>query len=176
MIVPVLCGSALDGIGVQPVLDAVADYLPSPADMPPVEGCDPKKKDAKLSRKPDADEPFSGLVFKIQADRHGDLHYVRVYSGVLKANSRMYNPGKDKKENVPQLWRIQADERKQVDAVEAGDIIGVIGLQHTSPATRSATPESRSCWSRSPSPKRSFRWPSSRNRPPSGRSWPTCWR
>ncbi|MGO8691980.1 MAG: elongation factor G [Thermoguttaceae bacterium] len=131
MIVPVLCGSALDGIGVQPVLDAVADYLPSPADMPPVEGCDPKKKDAKLSRKPDAAEPFSGLVFKIQADRHGDLHYVRVYSGVLKANSRMYNPGKDKKENVPQLWRIQADERKQVDRVEAGDIIGVVGLHHS---------------------------------------------
>ena len=131
MIVPVLCGSALDGIGVQPVLDAVAAYLPSPADVPPVEGADPKKKDAKLSRKPDASEPFSGLVFKIQADRHGDLHYVRVYSGRLKANSRVLNPGKDKKENVPQLWRIQADHREQVEAVEAGDIIGVIGLRHS---------------------------------------------
>jgi elongation factor G len=131
MIVPLLCGSALDGIGVQPVLDAVAAYLPSPLDVPPVEGHDPKKKDAKLLRKTDPDEPFSGLVFKIQADRHGDLHYVRVYSGELKANSRVYNPGKDKKENVPQLWRIQADRREQIDRVSAGDIVGVIGLRHS---------------------------------------------
>jgi len=131
MVVPVLCGSALDGIGVQPVLDAVADYLPSPADVPPVEGIDPKKPETRLRRKPDLDEPFCGLVFKIQADRHGDLHYVRVYSGVLKANSRVYNPGKDKKENVPQLWRVQADRRSQVDSASAGDIIGVVGLRHS---------------------------------------------
>ncbi len=131
LVVPVLCGSALDGIGVQPVLDAVALYLPSPADVPPVEGTDPKKPDTKLLRKPDADEPFCGLVFKIQADRHGDLHYVRVYSGTLKANSRVLNPGKDKKENVPQLWRVQADHRGQVDAVSAGDIIGIVGLRHS---------------------------------------------
>jgi elongation factor G len=131
MVVPVLCGSALDGIGVQPVLDAVADYLPSPADVPPVEGIDPKKPETRLRRKPELDEPFCGLVFKIQADRHGDLHYVRVYSGVLKANSRVYNPGKDKKENVPQLWRVQADRRSQVDSASAGDIIGVVGLRHS---------------------------------------------
>jgi elongation factor G len=131
MIVPVFCGSALDGIGVQPVLDAVAAYLPSPADVPPVSGVNPNKKDAKIIRKPDPDEPFCGLVFKIQADRHGDLHYVRVYSGHLKANSRVSNPGKDKKENVPQLWRIQADRRSQVDSVSAGDIIGVVGLRHS---------------------------------------------
>ncbi|MHC4176163.1 MAG: elongation factor G [Planctomycetota bacterium] len=130
-IVPVLCGSALDGIGVQPLLDAVAAYLPSPADVPPVEGTDPKKKDAKTTRKPDPAEPFCGLVFKIQADRHGDLHYLRVYSGELKANSRVYNPGKDKKENVPQLWRIQSDHRRQVDRVTAGDIIGLVGLRHS---------------------------------------------
>ena len=131
IMVPVLCGSALNNIGVQPVLDAVGAYLPSPLDMPPVEGTNPKKKDAKLARKPKPDEPFCGLVFKIVAESHGDLHYIRVYSGRLKANSRVLNPGKDKKENVPQLWRIQADERKQVDAVEAGDIIGIIGLHHS---------------------------------------------
>ena len=129
--VPVLCGSALDGIGVQPVLDAAAAYLPSPADVPPVEGVDPKKPNDKLIRKPDPDDPFSGLVFKIQADRHGDLHYVRIYSGTLKANSRVYNPGKDKKENVPQLWRVQADRRSQVESVSAGDIIGIVGLRHS---------------------------------------------
>ncbi len=130
MVVPVLCGSALRGIGVQPILDAVAAWLPSPADMPPVAGVDPKKK-SKATRKPDPDEPFCGLLFKVQADRHGDLDYVRVYSGRLKAGSRVYNPGKDKKENVPQLWRIQADRREQVDEVGAGDIIGMIALKHS---------------------------------------------
>ena len=132
MIVPVLCGSALDGIGVQPVLDAVADYLPSPADVPPVEGINPKDKNqAKIARRPTEDDPFCGLVFKIQADRHGDLHYVRIYSGELKANSRVLNPGKDKRENVPQLWRIQADHREQVQQAGAGDIVGVIGLHYS---------------------------------------------
>jgi elongation factor G len=129
--VPVLCGSALDGIGVQPVLDAVQYYLPSPADVPAVEGIDPKKPDQKLVRHPNPDEPFCGLVFKIQADKHGDLHYVRIYSGTLKANSRVLNPGKDKKENVPQLWRVQADHRSQVPSASTGDIIGVVGLRHS---------------------------------------------
>jgi elongation factor G len=132
MAVPVLCGSALDGIGVQPVIDAVAYYLPSPADVPPVEGENPKdKKKGRAVRKPSEDEPFCSLVFKIQADRHGDLHYIRVYSGELKAGSRVLNPGKDKKENVPQLWRIQADRREQVDRVGVGDIVGIIGLKHS---------------------------------------------
>ncbi|MCD4726033.1 MAG: elongation factor G, partial [Pirellulales bacterium] len=131
LVVPVLCGSALDGIGVQPVLDAVQHYLPSPADVPAIEGTDPKNRGKKIVRHPNADEPFCGLVFKIQADRHGDLHYVRVYSGTLKANSRVYNPGKEKKENVPQLWRIQADRRTQVESVAAGDIIGIVGLRHS---------------------------------------------
>lgn len=131
MAVPVFCGSALDGIGVQPVLDGIAHYLPSPQDMPPVEGVNPKKKNAVEKRMPSLDEPFCGLVFKVQADRHGDLHYVRIYSGELKAGSRVYNPGKDKKENVPQLWRIQADRREQVDSVGAGDIVGIIGLRHS---------------------------------------------
>ena len=130
-IVPVFCGSALDGIGVQPVLDAVVRYLPSPLDIPPVEGVDPTKRDAKATRRPSADEPFCALLFKIQADRHGDLHYVRVYSGRLRANSRVYNPAKDKKENVPQLWRIQADRREQVESVAAGDIVGIVGLRHS---------------------------------------------
>ncbi|HEX3870264.1 MAG TPA: GTP-binding protein, partial [Pirellulales bacterium] len=131
LIVPVMCGSALDRIGVPPLLDAVAAYLPSPADVPPVEGVDPKKADKKLTRKPEVDEPFCGLVFKIQADKHGDLAFVRVYSGLLKANTRALNPGKDKKENVSQLWHIQADRREQVDSVEAGDIVGIIGLRNS---------------------------------------------
>ena len=130
-IVPILCGTALDHIGIPPVLDSVTRYLPSPLDVPPVEGVDPKKRDKKLTRKADSEEPFCGLVFKILADKFGDLAFVRVYSGTLKANSRVYNPGKDEKENVSQLWHIQADDRKQVPTVEAGDIIGIIGLRHS---------------------------------------------
>jgi elongation factor G len=129
--VPVLCGSALDHVGIQPLLDAVADYLPSPLDIPPVEGVNPKKKGVIEKRKPNVEEPFCGLVFKIETHRHGDLYFVRVYSGQLKAGSRVYNPGKDKKENVSQLWHIQADRREQVESVEAGDIVGVIGLRHS---------------------------------------------
>lgn len=130
-LVPVFCGSALDGIGVQMVMDGVKDYLPSPADLPPVEGMHPEKKEVKLTRKPDPQEPFCGLVFKVVSDRHGDMCWIRVYSGTLKANSRVLNPGKNKRENVPQLWRIQADRREQISMVEAGDIVGLIGLHHS---------------------------------------------
>ena len=131
MVVPLTCGTALHGIGVQPVLDAVVRYLPSPADIPPVDGHDVDKPDRKLTRKADVNEPFCGLVFKVQPERYGDLDYVRVYSGRLKANSRVLNPGKNKKENVPQLWRIQADRREQIEAAEAGDIVGIMGMRYS---------------------------------------------
>ncbi|MFZ4733131.1 MAG: EF-Tu/IF-2/RF-3 family GTPase, partial [Pirellulales bacterium] len=121
-------GSALDCIGVQPVLDAIAWYLPSPADVPPVEGLDPEKKTpVTIQRKVDPAAPFSGLVFKILAEKHGDLFFVRVYSGTLKAGSRAWNPLKQKKENIAQLWRVQADRREQIESCTAGDIVGVIG-------------------------------------------------
>jgi elongation factor G len=127
---PLLCGSALHGIGVQPVLDAVGYYLPSPLDRPPVQGVDPKDQEKKLQRKPDADEPFCGLVFKILPAKTGDTYWVRVYSGTLKANSRALNPARDKRENVAQLWQIHATRRErdgQVPEVAAGDIVGVVG-------------------------------------------------
>jgi elongation factor G len=127
-VVPVLAGSALDCIGVQPVLDAVAWYLPSPADVPPVEGLDPAKKvPTTIVRRADPQEPFCGLVFKIIAEKHGDLYFVRVYSGSLKAGSRAWNPALQKKENVAQLWHVQADRREQIPEAFAGDIVGVIG-------------------------------------------------
>ena len=132
-VVPVLAGSALDCIGIQPVLDAVAWYLPSPADVPPVEGLDPAKLDSKqgapaaITRKPDPREPFCGLVFKILPEKHGDLYFVRVYSGTLKAGSRAWNPLREKKENIAQLWHVQADRREQIQEAFAGDIVGVIG-------------------------------------------------
>ena len=127
-VIPVLAGSALDCIGVQPVLDAVAWYLPSPVDVPPVEGFDPKKKEPVIiQRPPDPEAPFCGLVFKILAEKHGDIAFVRVYSGTLKAGSRAWNPERQKKENIAQLWHVQADRREQVSSCSAGDIIGVIG-------------------------------------------------
>lgn len=132
---PVLCGSALHGIGVQPVLDAVVDYLPSPLDLPPVEGTNLDRKNPKKEiRRPLESEPFCGLVFKVIPAKTGDLVWVRVYSGQLKANSRVLNPGKDKKENIAQLWQIHATKKLrdgQVDQVFAGDIVGVIGPRYS---------------------------------------------
>lgn len=131
---PVLCGSALHFKGVPPLLDAVADYLPSPDDMPPVEGTgvDKKGHEQKLLRKPDVSEPFCGLVFKVLPAKTGDLSWVRIYSGELKANTRVLNPGKDKKENVAQLWQLHATKKEQqLEAANAGDIVGIIGLRGT---------------------------------------------
>jgi elongation factor G len=142
---PVLCGSALHGIGVQPVLDAVAAYLPNPADVPPVEGIELSHKGKskgktpglpasdgakKIRRKPDPAEPFCGLVFKVQPYKTGDLAWVRIYSGELNPNSRVLNSTRDKKENVAQLWRIHASKKdEQIEVARAGDIVGVIGLR-----------------------------------------------
>ena len=125
---PVLCGSSFKYVGVQRLLDAVAAYLPSPLDKPPVVGHHPKKG-TELSRKPDPKEPFCGLVFKITYDAHGDLSFVRIYSGELKAGSRVYNPGRDKKENCSRLYHIRADEREKIEEASAGDIVGVVGLK-----------------------------------------------
>ena len=86
-----LCGSGREHIGIQPLMDAVCYYLPSPLDRPPVTGAI-RKKNKEETRKPDPKEPFAGLVFKIVADKHGDLYYLRIYSGTLKANSRVLNP------------------------------------------------------------------------------------
>lgn len=127
---PVVCGSALHGAGVQPLLDSVASYLPCPLDRPPVQGVDPKKPDKVLFRKPDAKEPFCGLVFKILPAKTGDMFWIRVYSGRLESNSRVYNPNRDKKENVAQLWQIHATKKErqgQIDALECGDIACAIG-------------------------------------------------
>lgn len=131
---PVLCGSALHGSGVQPVLDGVTHYLPSPLDRPAVEGVNPKKKDKTEKRSPDPDEPFCGLVFKILPAKTGDLYWIRAYSGRLKANSRVYNPNRDDKENIAQLWQIHAtkkDKQGQVDSITAGDIVCAVGPRNS---------------------------------------------
>ncbi len=127
---PVLCGSALHGMGVQPVLDAVGHYLPCPLDRPAVVGVDPRNRSKQLTRKPSANEPFCALVFKILPAKTGDLYWIRVYSGTLESNSRVYNPNRDKKENVAQLWQIHATKKErqgQVQTLECGDIACAIG-------------------------------------------------
>ena len=117
-------------MGIQPLLDGVGYYLPSPLDRPPVVGVDPKKRDKQLERKPSAEEPFCALVFKILPAKTGDLYWIRVYSGTLDSNSRVYNPNRDKKENIAQLWQIHATKKErqgQVQQLECGDIACAIG-------------------------------------------------
>jgi elongation factor G len=133
---PVFTGTSLKCVGVQPVLDGVVDYLPSPLDRPPVTGFDPSaKSDDKppVSRKPDPKAPFCGLVFKIVSDKHNDLYFVRVYSGTVKNGARMLNPRSGRKEMITQIWHIQADSRERIDRDEAtaGDIVGIIGLKES---------------------------------------------
>ena len=127
---PVFCGSALHGIGIQPLMTGVGRFLPSPHEVPSVHGVDPKHHDKELIRKTDRNEPFCGLVFKILPAKTGDNYWVRVYSGELKQNTRAYCPNRDKKENVAQLWQIHATKKErdgQTDLVVAGDICCVIG-------------------------------------------------
>ncbi|MEL6524506.1 MAG: translation factor GTPase family protein, partial [Chloroflexota bacterium] len=128
---PVLCGSALMNKGVQPLLDAVVAYLPSPLDIPPVKGTDPKNSEVEIIRNADDSEPMSALVFKIVSDRFGTLAFTRVYSGILKQGVRVYNPVKGKVERVGRIVRMFAADREDVDEVRAGDIAAVIGMKDT---------------------------------------------
>jgi len=123
----VLCGSALKYIGVQPMLDAVCDYLPSPVDLPPVEAADPRGKKQKIQIAPDPTAPFAGLVFKIVAEKPLDLYFIRIYGGRLKPNSRVFNAVTGEKENVSQLYRMFAKQRQQLDAAYAGEIVAAVG-------------------------------------------------
>ncbi len=128
---PVLCGSAFKNKGVQPLLDAVVDYLPSPIDIPPVKGIDPKTG-KEITRKAADDEPLALLAFKIMSDPYvGRLTYLRVYSGVLKAGSYAYNSTKDKVERIGRLLRMHANKREEISEVYAGGIAAAIGLKYT---------------------------------------------
>ena len=128
-LVPVLCGSAFRNKGIQPLLDAVVDYLPSPTDLPPVIGND-QEGQTKISRKAEDSEPFSALVFKIMTDPYvGQLAFFRVYSGVLKAGSYVYNSTRDSKERVGRLLKMHADKREEIKEVYAGDIAAAVGLR-----------------------------------------------
>lgn len=130
-LVPMYCGTSLRNKGVQPLLDGIVDYLPSPLDVPPAEGTLPRSEE-KAIRKPDVKEPFAGLAFKIQADPHiGKLTYVRVYSGRLDSGSYIYNATRDTTERVGRLVLMHANNREEVPFAEAGEIIGIVGLKDT---------------------------------------------
>ena len=130
-LVPVLCGSALRNKGVQPILDAVIQYLPSPLDVPAMEGINPKT-DQVEARPAEEEGPFSALAFKIASDPYvGRLAYVRVYSGTLRTGTRVSNATKERKERVGRLLRMHANAQEDIEAVYAGDIAAVIGLKHT---------------------------------------------
>ena len=129
--VPVLCGSAFKNKGVQPLLDAVVDYLPSPDDVPPIVGNDPNASDEKpLERKAADDAPFAALAFKIMTDPYvGQLAFIRVYSGVMKTGSTIYNPIRDRSERVGRLLKMHANKREEIKQVYAGDIAAAVGLK-----------------------------------------------
>jgi len=127
---PVLCGSAFKNKGVQALLDAVCEYLPSPLDMPPVVGHEPGNEEKKMERKPDPSNPFAALAFKIATDPYvGRLAFFRVYSGTLEAGSYIYNMRTDKKERISRLLQMHANKQNQIQAVEAGDIAAGVGFK-----------------------------------------------
>ena len=130
-LVPVLCGSAFKNKGVQMLLDAVVDYLPSPVDVPPVEGVNPNNGETVL-RRADDDEPFAAIAFKIMSDPFvGKLTYFRVYSGALKAGSYVFNSSKQKKERIGRILQMHANHREDITQVVAGDIAAAVGLKGT---------------------------------------------
>ena len=130
-IVPILCGSALKNKGVQPLLDAIVRYLPSPLDVPPVVGLDPRTEEEKI-RFADPEEPFAALVFKIVTDPFvGRLAYVRVYSGTLASGSMVYNANKERRERIGRLLQMHADKREEIEVCRAGDIAAIVGLKQS---------------------------------------------
>jgi elongation factor G len=132
-LIPVLCGSALKNKGVQLMLDAVVDYLPSPVDLPPVEGCDNRDETKKLTRYPKDDEPFAALAFKVASDPFvGQLTFFRIYSGVLIAGSYVLNSVSGEKERIGRILRMYAKHREEVKEMYAGEIAATVGLKKTS--------------------------------------------
>jgi elongation factor G len=131
-LIPVFCGSALKNKGVQPLLDAVCNYLPSPSDLPPIDVIDPKTEE-HIERKADDSEPFSALVFKIAADPYvGTLNYFRVYSGSLKKGSYVWNSVSEERERIGRILKMHSNERQDIEEAFAGDIVAAIGFKNTS--------------------------------------------
>ncbi len=140
--VPILCGSAFKNKGVQPMLDAVVDYLPSPLDIPPTMGTVPRKEGVTVERAPDDSAPFAALAFKIMTDPYvGKLTYLRVYSGTLTKGSGVLNSTKDRKERVGRILQMHANSREDLDVTYAGDIVAAVGLKQTTTGDTLCNPE-----------------------------------
>jgi elongation factor G len=129
-VVPVLCGSAKEYHGVQLLLDAVADYLPSPADRPPVKGMVPKTKE-RQERRPEASEPLAALAFKTISEQHGDLVFLRIYSGELKPGMMVLNPSVGKTERISHVYRLMGARRDRLESAGPGEIVAAVGLRQT---------------------------------------------
>ena len=127
---PILAGSSLRDIGIPPLLDAIIDYLPSPADMPPVEAKDPRTGQS-VARRPDPGAPFCALAFKTFTDRHGELTYLRIYAGQAVAGMAVDNPRSNKKERLQRIFRMHAAQREAIDRAGPGEIVAVVGLRWT---------------------------------------------
>lgn len=141
-ITPVLCGAAFKNKGVQHLLDAVVDYLPSPLDVPPVIGMIPGKEEITEERKASSEEPFTALAFKIMTDPYvGQLTYIRIYSGELKAGTHIYNVRKSKKERVGRMLRMHSNKREEIESAAAGEIVAVLGLKFTTTGDTLTTEE-----------------------------------
>ena len=132
-ITPVLCGSAFKNKGVQPMLDAIVDYLPSPVDIPPVQGHEVDDEEQAVLRKADPSEPFAALAFKIMSDQHlGKLTYIRIYSGTLESGSNVLNSTKGRRERIGKIYQMHANKREERPTAVAGQIVAVMGLKGTS--------------------------------------------
>jgi len=130
---PVLCGSAFKNKGVQPMLDAIVDYLPSPVDIPPIQGHAVNNADTVIERHADPAEPFSALAFKIMSDQHlGKLTYIRIYSGTLQTGTSVQNSTKGRKERIGKIYQMHANKREERPSAIAGQIVAVMGLKDTS--------------------------------------------
>ena len=151
--VPVLCGSAFKNKGVQALLDAVVDFMPSPLDVPPVQGEKVKTGEAEI-RTPDDETPFSGLVFKVMTDPYmGQLSFCRVYSGIVRSGESVSNVGRGRNERVGRLLRMHANQREEIDEARTGDIVAFLGLKHTATGdTLASPPMLLSFWNLSISP------------------------
>ena len=130
-IVPVLCGSALKNTGIQPLMDAIVDFLPSPMDIPPVKGIDPETG-KETTRSADVKAPFSALVFKVMMDQGRKMCFVRIYSGQTRVGEEVYNLNLRRRERVSRILEIHANHRKRIEVAKAGDIVGMIGLKRSS--------------------------------------------
>lgn len=130
LLVPVLMGSAFRNKGIQPLLDGIVHYLPAPTDLPPIVAFDPQAE-KEVTRKPDPKDPFCGLVFKIFGDAHGDLTYIRIYSGTLKSADLIYNARTGKPERANRIFRMHAADKQQIEEAFAGDIVAIPGMKET---------------------------------------------